>query len=136
MLPVNFRRKLGEVEPYLFVIKNDIFEQCLELYTMEKWEETINKIQQRINPFDQEDKQVIRDFRMGATEVECDPSGRILIPGRLLKQADIKSDTVLSGGEGVIEIWASELFGKSGGDIAAKRDRFARILGNSKTANI
>jgi len=131
MLPVSFRRKLGEVEPYLFVIKNDIFEQCLEMYTMETWEETINLIHEKINPFDRDDKQVLRDFRMGATEVECDSSGRILIPSRLLKQADIKSDAVLAGDEGRIEIWSPELYAKSGGDSDAKRDRLTRTLGNT-----
>jgi MraZ protein len=78
-----------------------------------------------------DDKQVIRDFMMGATEVECDPSGRLLIPARLLKQADIKTDTLLAGRIGRIEIWSPELYGKSGGDITAKRERFARILGNA-----
>ena len=134
MLPVNFRRKLGEVEPYLFVVKNDIYEQFLELYTMETWEEEINRIHEKINPFDRDDKQVLRDFRMGATEVECDPSGRILIPSRLLKRADIKTDTVLIGGEGKIEIWSPELLEKNRAYFAARsEERFARILGN--TAN-
>jgi MraZ protein len=84
-----------------------------------------------IKPYNPEHRQFLRDFRMGATEVECDPAGRILIPGRLLKQADIANETVLSGSMGKIEIWSPPLYGASGGDAANKRDRAERIMGDT-----
>ena len=135
MLPVTFRKLLGDMEVYRFVIKNDLYEQCLELYTMDEWEKQNSLILKTIKPYNPEHRQFLRDFRMGAAEVECDPTGRILIPGRLLKQADITNEAVLSGSVGKIEIWSPALYGNSGGDPAAKRDRAERIMGNATYHN-
>jgi len=129
-LPTIFRRQMGEVEAYRFVIKKDLYEHCLELYTIEAWEELNRKIQNVIKTFNRSHRQLERDFRNGATEVECDPSGRILIPGRLLKQAEITSDALLSGHYGKIEIWAPELYNNSGGDEEARQQRFETIMGD------
>jgi MraZ protein len=131
MLPAAFRKQMGEVEAYRFVIKKDMYEACLELYTEEEWEHQNNMILKTIKPYNPEHRQFLRDFRMGATEVECDPTGRLLIPGRLLKQADITNETVLSGNIGKIEIWSPALYGNSGGDTATKRDRAERIMGDA-----
>ena len=131
MLPSAFRKQMGEAKEYRFVIKKDMYEQCLELYTTEEWERQNNMILKTVKPYNPEHRQFLRDFRMGATEVECDPAGRILIPGRLLKQADIANDAVLSGGIGKIEIWSPTLYGASGGDATAKRDRAERIMGDT-----
>jgi len=135
MLPAAFRKQMGEGEVYRFVIKNDMYEQCLELYTIDEWERQNNLILKTIKPFNPEHRQFLRDFRMGATELECDPTGRILIPGRLLKQADITNEALLSGSIGKIEIWSPVLYGISGGDVAAKRDRAERIMGEATFNN-
>ena len=135
MLPATFRRKIGDVEVYRFVIKKDLYEQCLELYTVDEWERQHNLILKTIKPYNPEHRQFLRDFRMGAAEVECDPTGRILIPGRLLKQAEITNEAVLSGSVGKIEIWSPALYGNSGGDVSVKRDRAERIMGDATYNN-
>ena len=131
MLPATFRKQMGEVDAYRFVIKNDLYEQCLELYTEEEWKHQNSMILRNIKPYNPEHRQFLRDFRMGAAELECDPTGRILIPGRLLKQAGITTDALLSGNIGKIEIWTPELYNNSGGDLAAKRDRAEKIMGDA-----
>jgi len=131
MLPAAFRRQMGEVDTYRFVIKKDLYVQCLELYAAEEWESLNEKIHKNVKYFNPEHRQLLRDFRMGATEVECDPAGRILIPGRLLKQAEIANETVLSGQYGKIEIWSPTLYHNSGGDEKARQDRFERIMGDT-----
>jgi len=129
MLPAAFRKILTEAEITRFVIKNDLYEQCLELYTVDEWEKQHSLILKTIKPYDPEDRQFLRDFRMGAAELECDPTGRILIPARLLKYAEITNEALLSGSVGKIEIWSPDLYGNSGGDLAAKRTRALRIMG-------
>jgi len=131
MLPIAFRRQLGEVESYCFVVKKDLYEQCLELYTVDEWEQQNKLIMKNIKPFNPEDRQFLRDFRMGASEVECDPAGRILIPRRLLSLVEITDEAVLQGSIGKIEIWSPTLYYNSGGDVAAKRDRAERIMGDA-----
>ena len=131
MLPAAFRRQMGEVESYRFVVKKDLYVRCLELYTNEEWEKLNRNIQKSIKVFNPEHRQVLRDFRMGSAEVECDQTGRILIPGRLLKQAEIVNDTVLSGHFGKIEIWSPALYYGSSGDEKIRQERFERILGDA-----
>jgi MraZ protein len=131
MLPIAFRRQMGEMEAYCFVVKKDLYEQCLELYTVDEWDNQNKLIMKNIKPFNPDDRQFLRDFRMGATEVECDPSGRILIPRRLLTQVEITNDAALQGSIGKIEIWSPALYNNSGGDVAAKRDRAERIMGDA-----
>jgi MraZ protein len=131
MLPAAFRKQMGDTELYRFVIRNDLYEQCLELFTIDEWEKQNSLVLKTIKPYDPEHRQFLRDFRMGAAEIECDPTGRLLIPGRLLKQAGITNEAVLTGSVGKIEIWSPDLYGNSGGDTAAKRDRALRIMGNA-----
>jgi len=130
MLPSAFRKKMGEVAVFRFVIKKDMYEKCLELITIDEWERLNNDIQKNFKPYNPENRQFQRDFRMGATEVECDPAGRILIPGRLMKLVDITNETVLSGSMGKIEIWSPSLYYGSGGDLEEKRERAERIMGD------
>jgi MraZ protein len=128
MLPAAFRKQMGEGEVYRFVIKKDLYESCLELYTIDEWERQNKLILKNIHPYDPEDRQFVRDFRMGAVDLESDSTGRVLIPARLLKQASIGNDVVLSGNIGKIEIWSPELYTSSGGGVDAKRDRAKRIM--------
>ena len=135
LLPTLFRKQMGEVESFCFVIKKHIYEQCLELYTREAWDEQMLLMKKVINPFLEEDQQAQRDFRMGSTVVECDPSGRILVPARLLKQAGIRNDALLSGHDGRIEIWQPDLYFGSGGADVERKERFQRIMRNAKQNN-
>jgi MraZ protein len=98
---------------------------------VDEWERQNSLILKTIKPYNPEHRQFLRDFRMGAAEVECDPTGRILIPGRLLKPAEITGETVLSGNAGKIEIWSPALYSSSGGDVTAKRERAERIMGDA-----
>jgi len=130
MLPIAFRKKIGTLEAS-FVVKKDLYESCLELYTVDEWERQNKLIMNNIKPFNPDDRQFLRDFRMGASEVECDHTGRILIPRRLLSQVEITDDAVLQGSIGKIEIWSPTLYYNSGGDVAAKRERAERIMGDA-----
>jgi len=131
MLPAAFRKQMGEAADFSFVVKRDLYVKCLELYTVEAWDQLNNWIEKNTKPLNSDHRQFVRDFGMGATEVECDNAGRILIPGRLLKQAEITNEAVLRGFKGKIEIWSPELYYNSGGDVADKSDRAERIMGDA-----
>jgi len=131
LLSAAFRKQMGEAANYSFIVKKDLYVQCLELYVVEAWEQLNNWVEKNTKPLNPEHRQFLRDFGMGATEVECDAMGRILIPGRLLKQADITNEAVLRGYKGKIEIWSPALYYNSGGDVSAKSDRAGRIMGDA-----
>ncbi|HAB50923.1 MAG TPA: cell division protein MraZ, partial [Ignavibacteriales bacterium] len=67
-----------------FVVKKDLFENCLVLYTLQEWERQNQQIRQKINTFNKEHNAFLRGFYRGTAEVILDSSSRLLIPKRLL----------------------------------------------------
>jgi MraZ protein len=49
-------------------------------------------------------------FTNGATQVELDGAGRILIPKKLLDYASAEKDVVLNAHLNKVEIWSKQLF--------------------------
>src|ERR1700761_4000176 len=103
LLPVGFKRQLPEDAPAQFVI-NRGFEKCLSLYPMKGWEPIFARISQ-LNDFDPEVRQFRRYFLNGATKMELDSAGRLLIPQNLKEHAGLEKDIVLVAAVDKIEIW-------------------------------
>ncbi len=107
MLPSGLRKQLaGEVEKG-FVINRDVFKPCLVLYPMVEWERT-QAMMRRLNRFVEKNLEFIRRFMNGATQVEVDASGRILLPKSLSDHAGISKDVVLIGMVDRVEIWSKQ----------------------------
>jgi MraZ protein len=104
-----------------FVVRRDIFEKCLVLYSIDDWNRQLEKIRSRINPYNREHNLFLRNFFKGTAEVALDSSNRLLIPKRLLDLAGIGKDVVLAGQDGRIEMWAEEVYNRidmAGDDFA------------------
>ncbi len=77
---------------------------CLFLYPAESWAALINKLSQL--PLTRADaRNFSRLLSFGATEVEIDSLGRILIPDYLRQFATLKIECVVAGAIERIEIW-------------------------------
>ncbi|HXD76998.1 MAG TPA: division/cell wall cluster transcriptional repressor MraZ [Puia sp.] len=103
LLPVGFKKQLPEEGPAQFVI-NRGFEKCLSLYPMKSWEPIFARISQ-LNGFSPEVRQFTRYFLNGATMVELDSAGRLLIPQNLKEYAGLDKDIILTAAVDKIEIW-------------------------------
>ena len=77
VVPAGFKKQLPEEETVKFVI-NRGFEKCLALYPMRTWEPLFEKIT-GLNEFDPKQREFRRAFLNGATYVEPDSAGRILL---------------------------------------------------------
>lgn len=93
-----------------FVVKKDVFENCLVLYTMHEWERQNQIIRQKLNSFNKEHNAFLRGFYRGTAEVSLDNANRLLIPKRLLDLVGIDKDIVLAGQDAKIEVWAKESY--------------------------
>ncbi|HAM98658.1 MAG TPA: division/cell wall cluster transcriptional repressor MraZ [Marinilabiliales bacterium] len=93
-----------------FVVKKDLFENCLVLYTLQEWERQNQQIRQKINTFNKEHNAFLRGFYRGTAEVILDSSSRLLIPKRLLDIVGIDKEVILAGQDAKIEIWAKEAY--------------------------
>jgi MraZ protein len=103
LLPAGFKKQLPEGEGSLFVI-NRGFEKCLSLYPMKGWEPIFNEIS-KLNDFDPKVRSFRRYFLNGATGLELDSAGRLLVPPNLKEYAGLEKDIVLASAVGKIEIW-------------------------------
>lgn len=108
LLPAGFKKQLPEGESTRFVI-NRGFEKCLSLYTMESWEPLYARIK-TLNDFDPKVREFRRYFLNGATIVEPDAAGRILLPANLKEYAGLEKDIVLASAVDKIEIWAKDKY--------------------------
>jgi MraZ protein len=110
LLPAGFKRQLPEEESSRFVI-NRGFEECLSLYPMQSWEPLFADIN-RLNDFDPKVREFRRFFLNGATIVEPDGAGRLLLPQNLKDHAGLQKDIVLVAAVNKIEIWDSNKYRK------------------------
>jgi len=110
IFPAAFKKQMHPVLAEHFVVRRDIFEQCLVMYTSKDWEEQMKKIRSRINPYNREHNRFIRNFFKGTAELVIDSSNRLLIPKKLIDTTGIKKEVVFAGQDGRIEIWAKERY--------------------------
>lgn len=110
MLPAAFKKKMSGNSQERFVIKKDIFEDCLVLYPIAEWERQNQIIRKKINPYKKEHNMFLRRFYKGMAEVILDSNNRLLIPKRLLDEAEVKKEVVMAGQTGKIEIWAVDKY--------------------------
>lgn len=103
LLPAAIRKKLPADAPNDFVI-NRGFEKCLTLYPAANWQPIMEGIS-KLNDFDPKVREFRRYFFNGATELELDTAGRLLVPPNLRDHANIDKDIVLVGSMQKIEIW-------------------------------
>ena len=103
MMPSNLRKQLPPEAKDKFMI-NRGFEKCLVLYPINEWNKIVADVNQ-LNDFIKSNREFARYFHRGATELEMDTTGRILLPKRLLEFAGIDKDLILSARNNKIEIW-------------------------------
>jgi MraZ protein len=108
LLPAGFKKQLPEEELGRFVI-NRGFEMCLALYPVKSWEPLFNDIS-KLNDFDPKVRQFRRNFLNGATFVEPDTAGRILVPPNLKGHASLEKDIILVAAVNKLEIWDSNKY--------------------------
>jgi MraZ protein len=103
LLPVGFKKQLPEGGETGFVI-NRGFEKCLSLYPTRSWEPIFAEIN-KLNDFDPKVREFRRHFLNGATLLELDSAGRLLVPQNLAVHAGLEKDIVLVSAVNKIEIW-------------------------------
>lgn len=100
-----------------FVIKKDIFEDCLEMYAYEEWERRSEEVKSKLNFFNKAHASFWREYMRDRAVVEPDAKfGRISIPKKLLDSIGATKEVVFSGNDYKIEIWAKERY--EGGRIS------------------
>ncbi len=109
LFPAALKKQLAEGAGH-FVIKKDLFENCLVIYTAQEWKTQNENIRNQLNPFNKEHNRFLRGYSRGTAELSLDNNGRLLVPKRLFNLAGISKEIVLSGQDAKIEMWAKEVY--------------------------
>ena len=107
-VPATFRKLLQSQGEDSFVLRKDIFQDCLVLYPGSVWEKEIEILRSKLNKWNKIEQQVFRQFVLDAERIEMDASGRVLISRRYLELAEIDAHVRFLGVDNTIEIWAKE----------------------------
>lgn len=122
MLPSGLRKQLDAASEEKFVM-NRGFEKCLVLYPKNDWKyisEEVNKLNQYVK----KNREFIRYFYRGASELGLDGTGRMLLPKRLLDYAGITKEVILFAHGNRIEVWDKEAYN---GLLTDEPDEFANL---------
>ena len=109
MFPVDLRKQLESLFEKGFVINRNLHQKCLVLYPLQEWER-LNKKLSKLNRLIKANDVFVRRFTGGATSVQADQSGRVLLPKALCEYAGIQSDLKVLGSNNVVEIWDKKLY--------------------------
>jgi MraZ protein len=134
LLPAGLKKQLGGAESKGFVLNRDVFSECLVLYPMEEWNRTSAQVAS-LNRFDPDNVEFIRRFLNGATPVELDSSGRLLIPRQLMAYAKLGKDIVFTGMGDRIEIWSEELHKRALSGNVDFKALAAKVMAGKPKAN-
>jgi len=98
-IPSKLRRELGAKA----VITRGL-DNCLFIYPFKEWQKLVEKLSSL--PIGQRDTRGFgRLMLAGASEVDLDTLGRVLIPDYLKKYAQLKKNVVIAGVYSRLEIW-------------------------------
>lgn len=129
-LPVALRKQLPAEAEERFVV-NRGFEQHLTLYPFTEWRRITAELN-RLNLYVKKNRDFVRYFHRGATELELDGNGRLLLPRRLLDYAGIREIVILLAYASRIECWDPTLYENLLSDEPADFARLAEdIMGNA-----
>jgi len=122
-LPKSFRAGLGKK-----VVMTRGLDNCLFIYARTSWEKVAKKLEQL--SFAQADTRGFNRFILsGATEVEVDQAGRILIPDHQKEFAGLKKNVVFAGVSDRVEVWDASKWETYKRGIERKADALAEKLG-------
>lgn len=114
VFPSAFKSVMPSGEDLRFVIKKDIFTDCLEMYTFREWERQSEEVKSRLNFFNRKHALFWREYMRDRAVVEPDPKlGRISIPRKLLEAIGVNKEVVFAGNDFKIEIWAREKYSEN-----------------------
>jgi MraZ protein len=113
VFPFQLLRQVDETKQQeAFVIKKDLFDKCLALYTTEEWDKQVKKLTKNLNPFNRKHDQFLKEYFRGTAEVFLDKNNRILLSKSLLEFIGGGKEVVFQPQPDRILIWSKENYDK------------------------
>ncbi len=104
-LPSDFRKQLAESDA-TFVLKRDVYQPCLVMYTQQVWEMELAVLQSRLDRWNPKHAMLYRQFMADTEVVTLDANGRFLLPRHMAEACHIDNRIVrFVGVDDRIEVW-------------------------------
>ncbi len=113
LLPSSFRKLLVGDSEGVCVLRKNLYENCIDLYSSEAWDSLVDVIYQKVNGLSRKNAAFIREFFRDTAELSIDNSGRILIPKKFFDKVDLGKEVMLIGQRDKIEIWNAVAYEES-----------------------
>jgi len=110
VLPAPFKRIMVSNGSDRFVLRKDLFEDCLVLMPYEQWEKERQKIKSKINVYNRDHNRFFKSFFKELADLSFDGNGRLLIPRKYKDHIGVDSEVVLVGVDDHIELWNKQAF--------------------------
>ncbi|EOR94134.1 Cell division protein MraZ [Arcticibacter svalbardensis MN12-7] len=135
MIPAGLRKQMPEAEKDGLVV-NRGFEKHLVIYGRKEWDGIMEDLS-KLNPFEEKNRQFIRYFMRGATDLSLDAAGRILLPKSLLDYAGVNADVTLSSQFNKIELWAKDAYDAQLDNVPENFSKLAQeVMGNAERKRV
>lgn len=122
-IPAKLRKEMGQK-----TILTRGLDGCLFLFSTREWESFAAKLSQ-LSFVKQDSRGFVRLFLSGASEVESDQLGRILIPEYLKEYAQLDKKIIIAGLFNRLEIWDFEKWQIHKKGLESQADKIAEKLG-------
>jgi len=130
LIPSDVRKQLTPNDQEQFVISRGV-DDCLSMYTSSEWMAVMSKLR-KLNRFKSKDRKFARMFQKGATKINVDNNGRLLLPKGLLGWAGIKKELVIVANVDLWKIWDRKTYESMMKDDWDEFDQLAHeVMGES-----
>ena len=122
-LPSKFRALMGKK-----IVLTPGLDQCLFAFTVKEWQRIAEKLSENASMLSADMRSFTRYMFGGASEVEVDSIGRVLVPDFLRDRALLKSKVVLIGVQNRVEIWNEKSWSEYKRGVEKQADGLAEKL--------
>lgn len=107
-LPSGLKKQLHPDNQDKFVLSRGI-EEHLNLYPLNEWNKMVAEIN-KLNPYVKKNREFVRYFLRGATELILDANDRLNLPKKLMDFAGLDKEIVLFAHGNKIEVWSKDRY--------------------------
>jgi MraZ protein len=131
LLPGGLKKQIPVKEQKRYVVHRGM-EKHLVIYTKKEWDKISAEVNS-LNLYVKKNRDFLRKFNRGATEIELDGTNRLLLPKTLMEYAGITRDIILFAYGNRIEVWAEGEYDRMMKDDSADFASLAEeVMGKKK----
>lgn len=125
MISADFQEQLGDLLDKGFVIRPGLYSKCIELFTVDHWMATQEKLNS-LSQFVKSNIDVVRKYNAGARLVKVDSNKRLQIPKTMIEEIGLTKDVVINSLSHYMEIWDKDAFKATLEELT--QEEFQRVL--------